>query len=198
MQDIQFGAALKSAKLIARKHPDKPDTIIRRVQFALRRDFGHEEAEFLGQIGIELLNNLKARNLNKGEIPINGYHAKAKFHGMAGTATAEIDGLVASAVVTGKEDKEYEEITFNFEAPCEGKLLTFFGLSISEFIECDIQRMQQELPLTSEAELGKKLRDGLAKSMPKGASMTMEFEGGSATIEGTGDGEGADDGDVDG
>jgi len=145
MNDIQFQASLKSAKLTARKNPDHPDTVIRRVQFSLTKTFGHEEAEFLGQVGIELLHNLQGRVLNKGEIPINAYHAKAEFTGSRGTATADIDGLVAKAAVVGNEDQEHEEITFDFEAPCESSLLVFFGLSLKEFIDIDLKRSQQEI-----------------------------------------------------
>ena len=48
MNDTTFSAALKSAKLTARKDPDNPDTIIRRIQFTLARDFSLEQAEWLG------------------------------------------------------------------------------------------------------------------------------------------------------
>ena len=183
MNDIVFSASLKSAKLTARKNPDHPDTVIRRVQFSLSKTFGHEEAEFLGQVGIELLANLQGRVLNKGEIPINAYHAKAEFAGSRGTATADIDGLVAKAAVVGNEDQEHEEITFEFEAPCEASLLVFFGLSLKEYIECDIKRVQQELNLAPVVASVK----GLAKSIPKGTSMTMIFEGKETTLEGTGE-----------
>jgi hypothetical protein len=183
VNDIVFSATLKSAKLTARKNPDHPDTVIRRVQFSLSKTFGHEEAEFLGQVGIELLENLQGRVLNKGEIPINAYHAKAEFSGSRGSATAEIDGLVVKAAVVGNEDQEHEEITFEFEAPCEASLLVFFGLSLKEYIDCDVKRTQQELNLAPLVAAVKKM----AGAIPKGTSMTMEFEGKSATLEGTGE-----------
>lgn len=155
MNDIQFQAALKSAKLTARKNPDNPNRVIRRVHFSLcRAIFGIVEAEWLGKVGIELLHNLQGRALNKGEIPINGYHAIAEFSGLAGNASANIDGLVAKAAVVGDEDNEHEEITFEFEAPCEAKLLTFFGASIKDHIDCDIKRMQQEFALGEPNESG--------------------------------------------
>lgn len=149
MNDISFQASLKSAKLTARKNPDHPDTIIRRVQFSLTKDFGHEEAEFLGTVGVELLRNLQGRVLNKGEIPINAFHARAEFQGTRGSATADIDGLVAKAAIVGNEDQEHEEITFDFEAPCEAGLLVFFGVSLKEHIDVDIKRIQQELNLAT-------------------------------------------------
>ena len=146
MTNIEFQAILKSAKLTARKNPDNPAQILRRVQFSLHRsDFGVEEAEWLGDVGIQLRNNLQGRNLNRGEIPINGFHAIAEFSGMAGRTRANIDGLVAKAAVVGKEDEEHEEITFEFEAPCEGLLLTFFGASLKAVIDCDIRNSQLDL-----------------------------------------------------
>jgi hypothetical protein len=183
MENIAIQASLKSAKLTARKNPDHPDTVIRRVQFSLTKTFGHEEAEFLGQVGIELLRNLQGRVLNKGEILIDAFHAKAEFVGSRGTATADIDGLVAKAAVVGNEDQEHEEITFDFEAPCEAGLLVFFGLSLKEFIDVDIKGTQQELNLDPVRDAVK----AMAASLPKGTSMTMSFDGeAGATLEGTG------------
>lgn len=184
MNDLVFNANLKSARFAARKNPDHPDTVIRRVQFALTKTFGHEEAEWLGPIGIELLHNLQSRALNKGEIPLDGYHGKAEFSGLLGNAEANIDGIVAKATIAGTEDNEHEEITFEFEAPCEAKLLTFIGLSLKEHIDVDLKRLQLELDVGGPVVSAVKK---FAGTIPKGTSMTMTFEDDSVTLEGTGE-----------
>jgi hypothetical protein len=175
MNDIIFSASLKSAKLTARKNPDHPDTVIRRLQFSLTTTFGHEEAVFLGQVGIELLRNLQGRVLNKGEIPINAYHARAEFTGSMGNSIADIDGLVAKAYVVGNEDQEHEEITFDFEAPCSAGLLVFFGLSLKEHIVVDLKRTRLEINFGTPNESGIRT-----------ATVPTEHEMGA--LEGTGEG----------
>jgi hypothetical protein len=183
MNDITFSAELTSVKFTARANPDDPSKTIRRVQFQLVRDFDHEVAEWLGPIGISTLLNMQGRVLEKAEMPINGFHGKAVFAAISGHASADVDGLTAKTKMAGTEDNEREVVTFEFETPIKSDLLTFFGVAFKEHIECDIKRTQQELNLQPVADV---IRD-MAGAMPKGTSMTMEFEGKSATLAGTGE-----------
>jgi hypothetical protein len=146
MNDTTFSATLKAAKLVARKDPDTPNTMIRRVQFQLTRDFSVEQAEWLGSEATHMRGLLQHRDLRRFELEIDGYHAKASFHGLAGNVDIpQLDGVTAVAGVVGSEEDEHEEVTFTFEAFPEAKLLTFLAMAVKERIECEFAVLQLEL-----------------------------------------------------
>lgn len=187
MQDIVIQASLKSAKFTARKHPDKPDTMIRRVQFQLQcADFSHEHAEWLGDSAMVMREKLQSRDLNSFDLPINAYHAKMEASGLRGNATAEVDGVCAVAAVVGQEEKEHEELTLTFEAPCEAALLTFIGSSLKETVEVSLKASQLKLTTTGDDGIRQAV-DRFKAAIPKGTTVTMHVEGKKkGTIEGTG------------
>lgn len=122
MNDKKLIASLDSAKLIARSEASKT---IRRVQFKLAREFSIEDAEWLGDDAISMREMLTEGALKKFEIPIDAYHAKASFAGMAGNAEADVDGV--SAAITTKKGKgddaeDTYELTIGFEAFPKDKL----------------------------------------------------------------------------
>jgi hypothetical protein len=139
MQDSVFRAQLKSAKLTAKTVDEKT---IRRVQFALSRNFGPEDAEWMGEQAIRCRELLLRRDLSKFDFPIDAYHAKACFAGVGGNAEVDVDGILASATVVGKDESEHEEITYTFEAFPDGKLLTFLASALKEWIDCDLKCSQ--------------------------------------------------------
>ena len=146
MNDTTFSATLKSAKLVARKDPDNPDTVIRRVQFTLAREFSPGDAEWLGTEAVHMRKLLQQRDLHRFEIEIDAYHAKAAFHGIGGNADIkQLDGVTATAGIVGSEEDEHEEINFTFESFPEAKLLTFLAMAVKERIDCELKVLQLEL-----------------------------------------------------
>lgn len=142
MNDTAFTAMLKTGKLTARADEAKT---IRRVQFSLVRDFDEADAEWLGPNAIQLRSSLKNRTLNRFEIPIDAYHAKASLHAEGGNVEVDVDGITATAAIVGADDKEREEITYLFEAFPDAKLLTFLASSLREHIDCELVRSQTEM-----------------------------------------------------
>lgn len=146
MQDIEIQACLKSAKFAARKNPDKPDTMIRRVQIQFQcADFSEGHAEWLGEEAIILRRQLQSRALKSFDLLINAYHAKMSVDGGMGIAHGEVVGVSASASVVGKEEDEHEELTLTFEANIEAKLLSFIGASLKEIVDVELKAIQLEL-----------------------------------------------------
>ena len=146
MQDIAIQAALKSTKFIARKNPDKPDTMIHRVQFQLQcADFSEEHAEWLGPEAVVLRKQLQSRALKSFDLLINAYQAKMEIAGSKGNATADVFGVSAAAAVVGKEEDEHEELTLTFEATGNAGLLTFLLASLKETVDVDLKSIQLEL-----------------------------------------------------
>jgi hypothetical protein len=187
MQDITIQAALKSAKITARKNPDRPDQMIRRVQIQLQcSDFSEEHAEWLGEEAIVLRRQLQSRALKSFDLLINAYHAQLAFAGARGNAEAEGCGVSACASVVGKEAEEHEELTLTFELVPTATALTFVAASLKEVVDVDIKAMVLELPNVED-----RLRQAvgaLRDSVPKGTTMTMSVSGGrETTIEGTGE-----------
>jgi hypothetical protein len=145
MQDIKIQACLKSAKFVARKNPDKPDTMIRRVSFQLQCPvFSEGHAEWLGEEAIILRRQLQSRALKSFDLLINAYHAKLEFDGASGSTSGEVCGVSAAAAVIGREEDEHEELTLTFEAHIEAKLLSFIGASLKEFVDVDLKAIQLE------------------------------------------------------
>ena len=142
MHDTAFTAMLKTGKLTARAEETKT---IRRVQFSLVRDFTVADAEWLGTEAIQLRSALKNRTLNRFEIPIDAYHAKASFHGRGGNVDVDVDGITATAAVVGSEENEHEEVSYLFEAFPDAKLLTFLASSLKEHIDCELKRTQVQM-----------------------------------------------------
>lgn len=193
MQDARFSAQLKSAKLTARSEADKT---IRRVQFALARDFSIDIADWLGPVATNQRELLVGGDIDKVEIPIDAYHAKATLSGMGGNAEVAVDGISAAAVVKQSgEDQQTEEVTLVFEAFPEAKLLTFLAASVKEHIDCTFMRSQLTIEKAL-ADPGERLTaavEDLAGSIPKGSQMTFTAknadgsDGKSGTLEGTGE-----------
>ena len=186
MNDTLFSATLHSAKLVARKDPDKPDTVIRRVQFVLARDFSIEQAEWLGAEATHMRELLQHRDLHRFEIEIDGYHAKASFHGLAGNADiAQVDGVKAVAGLVGSEEDEHEEINFTFEAFPEAKLLTFLAMAVKERIDCEFEVLQLDLAPKVDEGIRAAVED-MQQSIPVGESMTISSGGKSVKLAGKG------------
>ena len=97
MKDISFGASLDGAKLLAHNQEAK---VVRRAEFKLGRNFDLEQAEWLD--AEPLRQKLQRGELDAFEIPIDAYHAKASFHGLAGNATAQVDGVWPGGCCGGK------------------------------------------------------------------------------------------------
>jgi hypothetical protein len=146
MKDAGFSATLKSAKLIARKNSDKPDTILRRVKFELVKNFEASDAEWLGETAMTGRKAMQARDMKKIVLPIDGYHAKAMLSGIGGNAEiTDCSGVQAAAVVKGKDDDEHEEITYVFEAFPDAGLMTFLAMSVGCGIDCSFAKLQMEI-----------------------------------------------------
>ena len=141
MKDISFGASLDGAKLLAHAVDDKT---VRRVQFKLGRPFSLEQAEWLE--AEPLRQKLQRGELDAFEIPINAFHAKASFSGMAGNASAQVDGVAATAKMSGGEDPT-PMLALTFEAFPEAALLTWLAASVKENVEVELLATQAELPL---------------------------------------------------
>jgi hypothetical protein len=189
MNDKNLIASLDSATLIAKAVDGKT---IRRVKFKLAREFSVEDAEWLGDDAISMREMLTEGALKKFEIPIDAYHAKAAFSGMAGNADADVDGV--SAAITTKKGKgddaeDTYELTIGFEAFPKDKLLTFLAASMGEHIEVELKRTQLENALKDGVT---KAVDKFKKSSPKGTTMTFSTVIGGKreegpTLEGTGE-----------
>jgi hypothetical protein len=193
MEDARFSAQLKAAKLTAKSEEDKT---IRRVQFQLAREFSVEIAEWLGDVALNQRALMIAGDVDKCELPIDAYHAKAELAGLGGTASVFVDGISATASVKqGKEDEpQHEEVAFVFEAFPDAKLLTFLAATLKEYVDCDFKRTQLSIEECM-AEPSARLRsavDDMKAGLKKGESLTIMAvnpDGSkckSATIEGTG------------
>lgn len=145
MKDAGFAATLKSAKLTARKNPDKPDQILRRVRFELVKLFSVGDAEWLGDAAVQQRKYLVDRFVKTFSMPIDAYHAKAEIVGVGNAEIADCSGIAATAAVKGKEDDEREEITFVFEAFPDAKLVTFLAASLGCEVECSFKALQLEM-----------------------------------------------------
>ena len=144
MKDAGFSAVLKSAKLIARKNPDKPDAILRRVRFELVLPFGELEAEWLGDAAQQQFDMMVGRAIKRCVIPIDAYHAKTELSGVGNAEILDCEGVQATAAVKGKDDKEHEELTLVFEAFPDAKLVTFLAASLGCEIACSFKALQLE------------------------------------------------------
>ena len=140
MNDISFGASLDGAKLLAHADGDKT---VRRVQFKLGRPFSLEQAEWLE--AEPLRQKLQRGELDAFEIPIDAFHAKASFSGMAGNASAQVDGVAATAKMSGGDDP-VPMLALVFEAFPEAALLTWLAASVKENVEVKLLALQGELP----------------------------------------------------
>jgi hypothetical protein len=144
MKDAGFSAVLKSAKLIARKNPDKPDAIIRRVRFELVKGFSVDSAEWLGMVAVQQRLMMVDRDIKKCVIPIDAYHAKVEIAGVGTAGIADCEGVSATATIKGKDDNEHEELTLVFEAFPDAKLVTFLAASLGRQIDCSFKALQLE------------------------------------------------------
>ena len=139
MKDISFGASLDGAKLLAHNQEAK---VVRRAEFKLGRNFDLEQAEWLD--AEPLRQKLQRGELDAFEIPIDAYHAKASFHGLAGNATAQVDGVKAAAKMSsGDEPKPL--LTLTFEAFPDAALLTWLAASVKEHVEVELLALQGDL-----------------------------------------------------
>lgn len=141
MKDITLTASLDGAKLIAR---NQEATIVRRVQFKLGRHFDLEQAEWLD--AEQLRQKLQRGELDAFEIPIDAYHAKASFHGLAGNATAQVDGVSAAAKMSSG-DEPRPMLALTFESFPDAALLTWLAASVKEHVEVELLALQGDLPL---------------------------------------------------
>ena len=163
MKDITLTASLDGAKLIAR---NQEATIVRRVQFKLQRNFDLEQAEWLD--AEPLRGKLQRGELDAFEIPIDAYHAKASFHGLAGNATAQVDGVSAAAKMSSG-DEPRPMLALTFEAFPDAALLTWLAASVKEHVEVELLALQGDL-----------LDDVVQKfkaSIPKGTIATISVGG---------------------
>lgn len=145
MKDAGFAATLKRAQLTARKNPDKPDTVIRRVKFELVKSFESSDAEWLGDTAIAGRKSMQARDLKKLVLPIDGYHAKVELAGVGNAEIADCTGVTATAAVKGSDDKEHEDLTLVFEAFPDAALVTFLAASLGCGVDCNFFALQMEL-----------------------------------------------------
>jgi len=145
MKDAGFSATLKSAKLTARKNPDKPDAIIRRVRFELVKNFEASDAEWMGPTAIDGRKAMQSRDMKKIVLPIDAYHAKATLTGNGTAEIADCAGVTATAAVKGRDESEHEEITFVFEAFPDAKLVTFLAASLGCGVDCTFAALQLEI-----------------------------------------------------
>lgn len=145
MKDAGFSAVLKSAILRARKSPDDPSTILRRVRFELVKPFDIESAEWLGDSAMKQWHMMAARDIKKCVIPIDAYHAKAELSGTGNAEILDCEGVQATAAVKGKDDKEHEELTLVFEAFPDARLVTFLAASLGCEITCSFKALQLEI-----------------------------------------------------
>jgi hypothetical protein len=145
MKDAGFSATLKNAWFTARKNPDKPDMIIRRVRFELVKDLDSHSAEWLGPVAIQQRMMMGARDVKKFVCQMDAYHAKVELGGTGGNAEiADCEGVSATASVKGKKDNEREELTLVFEAYPDAKLVTFLAASLGCEISCSFKALQLE------------------------------------------------------
>jgi hypothetical protein len=148
MKDITFQASLDGAKFIAR---NQEATIVRRVQFKLQRSFDLEQAEWLD--AEPLRGKLQRGELDAFEIPIDAYHAKASFHGLAGNATAQVDGVSAAAKMSSG-DEPRPMLALTFEAFPDAALLTWLAASVKEHVEVELLALQGDLLETATSPAG--------------------------------------------
>ena len=147
MNDAEFRAELRSAKMTAR--PDEKTTI-RRVEFALCREFTVEAAEWLGPVAVNQRDLMVNGDVDKFSADIAAYHAKALLQGTGGNAEFQADGISATATTKagkGEDDEPTYWLTLTFEAFPDAKLLSFPSADLKEYIDCDFKRLQ----LTTEA-----------------------------------------------
>jgi len=174
MYDTAFTAMLKTGKLTARAEETKT---IRRVQFSLVRDFTVADAEWLGTEAMQLRTSLQNGTLNRFEIPIDAYHAKATFHGRGGNVDIDVDGITATAAVVGSDENEHEEVAYLFEAFPDAKLLTFLASSLKEHIDCEFKRTQTQMNFgekdSDKGKKGKSAEKGKSAKDGKGAQMSL-------------------------
>ena len=83
-------------------------------------------------------------DLDTFEIPIDAYHAKAEFSGMAGNASAQVQGVSVAAKMSGGEQPE-PRITITLEAFPEALLLTWLAASMKEHVEVKLLALQGDL-----------------------------------------------------
>jgi len=150
MKDITLTVSLDGARLLAH---NVDAHVVRRVEFKLGCDFDLERAEWLD--AEPLRQKLQMGELGAFEIPIDAYHAKASFHGLAGNATAQVDGIKAAAKMSSG-DEPRPMISLFFEAFPDAALLTWLAASIKEHVEVELLALQGDLlgDVTSPAEGG--------------------------------------------
>ena len=137
--NVAFTASLDSAKLMAHNQEAK---VVRRVQFKLGLDFDLTLTEWLD--AEPLRQKLQRGELDAFEIKIDAYHAKASFSGLAGNATAQVDGVSAAAKMSGGEDPK-PRITITLEAFPDATLLSWLAASVKEHVDVELLALQGEL-----------------------------------------------------
>ena len=188
MEDTKFRAELHSAKFTT--HKDDSKRILRRVQFTLALgDFPVHIAEWLGDVAVSQRQLILSRDLTKFESGIDNYFAKATFGSSSGNAEADVAGINVVVGVVGKDGKEHEETTLNFEAFPTVKLLTWIASSLKEWVDVEMVASQREL---FERELvGEGIRHAVERfkaTIPADTTVTMSGpDGRKSTIEGAGE-----------
>jgi hypothetical protein len=149
MKDITFRASLETAKLIARA---EEKTTVRRIVFKFSRTFDLEQAEWLGAEAVHMRMMMHGGTLDKFKLPIDAYAANMNLAGSCGNATSIVFGVAAEAsMASGEEPKPMLALTF--EAHPDAKLLSFVAASMKEWVDVELQGLQQESAvLTAEKE----------------------------------------------
>ena len=144
MQDHKFHGSLDGAKLTAR---NEEKTVVRRVQFKFGCDFRIEDAEWLGVEAMRT--DLEHGVLDTFDVPIDAFHAKASFSGTKGNAEVQVQGVSATAKMSGGEEPE-PRITITLEAFPDASLLSWLAASIKEYVDVELKALQGELPAIAE------------------------------------------------
>jgi hypothetical protein len=142
MKDAGFSAQIKSAKLTAR---DEEDKTIRRVEFALTREFSIEVAEWLGPFACAQRDAMVRCDLDKCEIAIDAYHCKLSMTGAAGNVETDASGIKSKAEIKKTKEAQREEVTLSFEAYPTSVLMSFLAASLKEHVDCSFSALQLEI-----------------------------------------------------
>ena len=170
MKDITLTASLDGAKLLAHKQEAK---VVRRVEFKLGRNFDLEQAEWLDTE--PLRQKLQRGELDAFEIPIDAYHAKASFHGLAGNATAQVDGVKAAAKMSSG-DEPRPMLALTFEAFPDAALLTWLAASVKEHVEVELLALQGDL-LDAVNDFRASIPEGTTATISVGGKKQVEIPG---------------------
>lgn len=140
MNPIRFSATLETASLQA--HPDD-DKTIRRVRFRFSLPFALDMAEWLGPDALEMRRLMVSGQLSKFSMPLDVVTFKAVFD-CNGTAEATLEGVAATAKMSGGEEPE-PLLALEFEAFPEAKLLTWLAASLKAECDVDLAPVQTEI-----------------------------------------------------